>query len=290
MSSAKQFPVVILILLIIICPIYQKKLEINRSLLLKKTGAEYFLPSKFTAPASLEFKGIISDFLYLKISTFLGGKIMNKEMLEPGYADYFYRAADITTDLDPWFWDAYLINSLFLAWDFNRIDLASKLLGKASGYRSWDFNPPFYLGFYHYYFLKDNATASKYLMEAARRGGGPSYLVPLATRLSVYQNSFLPAIMLLGEQLKTTHDPAVKKHLQTRLKAIVELDKLEKKVAEYKKAYNRLPEKITDLLSAGLIESLPEDPYGGQFYLLPNGRVFTTSKLRFNQKIIDPSP
>lgn len=281
MNLTRLFPVLGLVLLIALCPIYQKKLEIKRSSLLEDSGMGYIIPSKFTAPASLEFKGIISDFLYLKMSTYLGGKIINKEMMDITQADFFYNAADIITSLDPWFWDAYLMSSMILAWDFNRLDLANTLLKKATENRTWDFNPPYYLGFNHYYFLKDNAKASTYFMEAARRGGGPSFILPLATRLAVYQNSLAPAIFLLEEQLKSTQDPFMAKQLQTRLKVVITLDKLEKKVAEYQKRNGRFPEKISDLISEKLIETLPEDPYGGEFYILPNGRVFTTSKLRF---------
>jgi len=281
MSLTRLFSGFCLILLIALCPVSQKFLEKKRSSILEKSGMGYVIPSKFTALASLEFKGIVSDFLYLKIATYIGGTIINKEMMNRNHADYFYNAADIITDLDPWFWDAYLMNSMILAWDFNRVDLANKLLKKATNYRTWDFNPPYYLGFNNYYFLKDNGTASQYLMEAARRGGGPSFLVPLATRLLVHQNNLTPAILLLEEQLKTTQDPLMMKHLQTRLKTIITLDKLEKKVKEYKKRYGRFPEKISDLISGKLIENLPEDPYGGEFYILTNGRVFTTSKLRF---------
>ena len=281
MKLAKPFSIVSLCLLIALCLVYQKNLEKKRTTLLEESGMGYILPSKFTAPASFEFKGIISDFLYLKMSTYLGGKIVNKEMMNRSQADFFYNTADIITDLDPWFWDAYLMSSMVLAWDFNRIDLANKLLKKATSYRTWDFNPPYYLGFNHYYFLKDNATASKYLMEAANRGGGPSFIVPLATRLSVYQNSLTPAILLLEEQLKTTQDPFMVKHLQTRLNVIIVLDKLEKRVTEYKKRYGHFPKKISDLITGKMIENLPKDPYGGKFYLLPNGHVFTTSNLRF---------
>ncbi len=173
------------------------------------------------------------------------------------------------------------MSSMTLAWDFNRIDLANKLLKKATSYRTWDFNPPYYLGFNHYYFLKDNAIASKYLMEAANRGGGPSFIVPLATRLSVYHNDFTPAILLLKEQLRSTQNPVMAKHLKTRLNAILTLDRLEKKVEEFKKHHGQFPKRISDLITAKLITSIPEDPYGGEFFIKPDGHVYTTSNLRF---------
>jgi len=62
------------------------------------------------------------------------------------------------------------------------------------------------------------------------------------------------------------------------------LSHLEKKVKEFKKIYGVFPVKIRDLLFRGLINTIPEDPYGGEFYILENGRVFTTSKMRIYQK------
>ncbi len=281
MKSTRLFSVLFLGLLIVLCPIYQKDFEKKRSTLLEESGMGYIIPSQFTGPASLEFKGIVSDFLFLKMSTYLGGKIVNKEMMDQSQADFFFKSADIITDLDPWFWDAYLMSSMVLAWDFGRIELANKLLKKGTENRTWDYKPPFYLGFNNYYFLKDNTTASKYLMEAAKRGDGPGFLVPLATRLAIYQNSLAPVILLLEDQLKTTQDPLIAKQLRTRLEAVILLDKLEKKVKEYKDSHGRFPSDLSDLVSDGLIAKLPEDPYGGKFYILSNGRVFTTSKLRF---------
>lgn len=273
-----------LIVLLIACPLYQQSLNEKRLALLAETTKGYIIPSKFSGPASLEFKGIVSDFLYLKISTFIGGKIVNKEMMDSTYADYFYNAAQIVTDLDPWFWDAYLMNSMILAWDFNRVDLAIKLLEKATEYRSWDFKPPYYLGFKYYYFKKDNDAAAEFFFEAVKRGGAPKFLLPLAARLSVYQNKLTPAILILEEQLKTTHDPVLAKQLRTRLEVLIKLDFLEKKVAEFKKTHGRFPDTLKDLVAENLIKTIPEDPYGGTFFITDNKRVFTTSEMRFVKK------
>lgn len=271
-------------MLIIACLFSQQQLEPKRQSILDETRMAYIMPSRFIKTASLEFEGIVSDFLYLKIATYIGGKIMDKEKIASSEADFFYQTADVITDLDPWFWDAYLMSSMLLAWDFNRFDLANALLKKATQNRDWDFNPPYHLGFNYYYFLRDTQNASHYLMKAAERGGGPDFLVPLATRLSVYESRLEPAIQLLSKQLETTVDPVMRKHLKTRLESIIILDKLEKKVREYKSIYDNYPKKLTDLITAKLIRRLPADPYGGQFYVLPNGRVFTTSELRFTKQ------
>ena len=282
MKSTGLIPVGCLLLLMVLSPLCQYHLDKKRSVIFQETTKGYIIPSQFSGPAALEFKGLVSDFLYLKISTYIGGKIMNRKKMDSSHADFFYQAANIITDLDPYFWDAYLMTSMFLAWDFGRVDLANRLLKKATIHRTWDFKPPYYLGFYSYYFLKDNATASQYLMEAARRGGGTS-LVPLATRLSVHQNDLAPAILLLKEQLKMTQDPFMSMHLRTRLQVIITLDRLEKKVVEFKKHHGHFPKKISELLAAKLIDHIPEDPYGGKFYIKPDGHVYTTSNLRFSK-------
>ncbi len=250
-----------------------------------KTGAmDYTLPSKFTGMAAMEFKGIVSDFLFLKASTFFGGKFIAKEMLEHEQAAYVYDAVDVITDLDPWFWDAYLFADMLLAWEFKQPDKANELLQKAQKYRTWDFKPPYYAGFNYFYFLKHNGQASTYLMEASKLAHAPSYLSALATRLSVYQNQFGPAIIFLKEILENTQNPAMEKQLETRLRALLILDDLEKKVTAFKAMYKSYPKNIAELVEKGFIKKIPQDPYGGKFFILENGRVFTTSKLIYNSK------
>lgn len=230
-----------LILLIFICPLYQQILAKKREKLLAVTHMGYYMPSKLSGPASLDFKGIISDFLYLKMSTFIGAEIIAKKNLKQNHAEHIFQAVDIITDLDPWFWDAYLIGDMILAWDFKRIDLANRLLLKAIEHRTWDFKPFYYLGFNYFYFLKDNDNGAQYLMEASKRPGGPSYLPALATRLATYQNKFDPAIIFLDDLIKSTQNPALKKQFKVRQKTMLILRSLEKKVDEFNAAYGYSP-------------------------------------------------
>ena len=259
--------------------IFQQKFTKYRKNLLNISPINYFIPSKVTSLVSLDFKGIVSDFLFLKVSTYLGDKVIKKESLDKNQAAFIYQAADIITDLDPWFWDAYLMADMVLAWDFKRIDLANKLLLKAKKYRTWDFKIPYYLGFNYFYFLHDNENGSKYLMEASKLPGSPKYLPALATRLSVYQNNYGPAIVFLTDLLKSTHASSSVITLQKRLKTLIILENLEKLVDKYEKLNKSLPTDLFDLVKKGFIDRIPDDPYGGKFILLPNKRVFTTSKM-----------
>jgi hypothetical protein len=42
-----------------------------------------------------------------------------------------------------------------------------------------------------------------------------------------------------------------------------------------------VPESVEELLRAGVLSPPPRDPYGGRFYLEPDGQVATTSKFTY---------
>ncbi len=263
-----------------LCFLFQKNLDEKRERFLEDNYVGYLLPSKIAGPVSLEFSGIVSDFLFLKASIFFGERILESQPLEgKRLASYLYEAMDIITDLDPWFWDAYLIANMMLSWDFNRVDLANQLLLKAREHRDWDFNPAYHLGFNHFYFLKDNQKGAEFLMEASDLPGAPTYLTTLAARLSIYENQYAPAIAFLSETLKNTQNPGLKKQYEKRLKALIIMERLERYVHAYRSKFNAFPETLQDLVKKGFIDSIPDDPYGGRFFLLENKRVYTSSKL-----------
>ena len=273
-----------LIFSMVSCFFVQQHLSDKREEFLKASYMAYTLPSKITGLLALEFKGIVSDFLFLKTTTFFGDKFIKQESVSEKQADYAYESIKIITDLDPWFWDAYLFADMLLTWDFGQIDQANDLLLKARSNRTWDFKPGYYLGFNHFYFLKDNKKGSRFLMEASKIPGAPSYLASLAARLSMYDNQYTPAIVFLNEILKTTQNQGLKKQYEKRLKTLVIMDKLEKNVHAYQAALGSFPETLQNLVDKGFIESIPDDPYGGQFILLKNKRVYTTSKMLLPKK------
>jgi len=76
-----------------------------------------------------------------------------------------------------------------------------------------------------------------------------------------------------------TSDPTRRKFLLLRLHALEKISVLEHKIQEYKKQYKTLPESLEQLVEKGLIEYIPEDPYGGIFHIVDKEQVYSTSKL-----------
>lgn len=242
------------------------------------------IPPALIKTISLGFKGVVSDYLLLKTMTFVGEKKGRNVKISKKEWKHVYNAINQITILDPHFWDPYVLAEMLLVWDGGMVDEGNSLLLNAARIRTEDYRPYFYLWFNHHYFLKESTKAEKFLELAAKKPGAPTYLTALASRLKLYSGQTASGIIFLEEILKDTIDPATREYLLKRLNALKIIAFLESKVVEYKNRFDAVPSSIHDMLSKGIISEIPEDPYGGYFYLSENGRIYTTSELREKKK------
>lgn len=250
----------------------------KRKTLPKGEDTAYVLPSPLLKLTALEFDGLASDFLFLRSLVFYGSTYERKEhpRIKQWELRWMYTMLNASTDLDPYFLDPYYFGEAALT-EGNRIKEANLLLEKGTRYRDWDWILPFYLGFNYFYFLHDNEKASERLMTAAKRPGAGSMLATLAARLAYQGKRTENAILFLEEMIKKTKDEIVSKQYKTRLNALKGVLYLERAVAVYKKKFGRTPGTLNELIETGILKKLPQDPYGGIFYLDPKGMVTTTS-------------
>jgi hypothetical protein len=286
MILSRIFPVVLLFVLI---PAYFGTLStvsrMNKSL---SAGDEtnILLPSPILKVTSLDFDGLASDALYFKAlvyygSTFIGNK--RRAISEAQYT-WLYNMLKTSTDLDPYFLDPYFLGNSILSWEANRVADSILLMKKGSQYRNWDYWLPFYIGFNYYYFLRDNTNASNYLMIASRKPGADPFYAYFAARLAYEGNRTENAIIFLEGILKTTKDETMRKDYVIRLDTLKAMLDLEKGVKVYKERLGSYPGKLYDLVEQRIIGRIPEDPYGGEFYIDKDGSVKTTSDLRYMKK------
>jgi len=251
----------------------------QRLAFLDQAPIHYSIPSTFTAPASLEFKGVVANYLFLKVMTNAGAELSRKEKTTRGMVDYIVESVETITDLDPRFWDPYLFSSLMLAWNFNEPEKANAILTKAENNLPDDYRPSYFKGFNYYYFLKDNEKAAEYMIKASKLPGSPAYLPYLATRLSVYSAEHKTAAAFLEQMIQTTRNEAIVRQLKMRLATINHLIVLEKHMMDYKTRFGLFPKHLEDLVSAGFLNEIPKDPHGGNYFIMDNNRVFTTSRM-----------
>lgn len=243
-----------------------------------ETPAGYMIPSKFSRILALGNHGLLSDYQFLKVATYIGGKGLAQQ--EMGEADWHFvkSGLEVVTDLDPYFVDPYILAEGILAWDAGQPQAANELLAKGAKYRTSDWRLPFYIGFNHFYFLKDYETAADYIITAAQLPGSPAYLQPLAARLAYYGGKSKTAVLFLQEMIAETNDPLLKKHLTKRLMALESAVVIEEAVEKFKAQEGRMPDPLSELIAAGYLAVFPVDPYGGTWGLMKNGRVYSSSR------------
>jgi hypothetical protein len=245
----------------------------------KGEDTAYVMPASILRITALEFDGLASDFLFLKSLVFLGSTFERKEepRVKPWEWKWLYHVLDASAGLDPYFLDPYYFGNANLTWDGGLIREANALLEKGSYYRNWDFLLPFYIGFNNFYFLDDNEKASEFLMEAARRPGASSIYADLAVKLAYKERRTENAITFQEYILEHTEDPRLRTEYETRLIALRGVLYLEKATAAYKQRFGRYPRNLQDLIKKHIIDKLPREPYGGNYYVDSYGKVKTTS-------------
>jgi len=242
------------------------------------TPTGYMIPSKFSRILALGNQGLLSDFLFLKIATHVGTKVGMEQPFGEGDWRFVASGLNVVTDLDPYFVDPYFLAEGLLAWDAGQPELANQLLAKGTNYRRNDWRLPFFIGFNNFYFLKDYETASGFIMAASQLPGSPDYLKTLGARLAYYGGKSKTALLFLQEMLAETDDPLLRQRLAKRLRALELAVMIEEAIGKFRARENRPPKSMDELLSSGYLHALPLDPYGGDWIMSKDGRVFSSSR------------
>ncbi|ANA40486.1 tetratricopeptide repeat protein [Geobacter anodireducens] len=192
-----------------------------------------------------------------------------------------YRAMSRTihsgVKLDPYNMDGYYFAQAILAWDVGKIDVANALLDYGMKFRNWDFQLPYFAGFNCAYFQEDYANAAKYFQRAAELSGNDLF-VSLTGRYLQESGQTNLAIDYLAAMAKEARNPDIRNSFQLRLEAFRQVLKVEQARDGFVAVNGRLPVSIDELLVTGFLVSLPQDPYGGTFFLEADGKIRTTSK------------
>lgn len=231
---------------------------------------------------SADQRELVGASLVMKVLMYFGG-LMEKPKTEiPGPPDYpaMSRIIHGSVQLDPYNMDAYYFAQAILVWDVGKVDLANSLLDYGMRYRTWDWYLPFFAGFNNAYFLKNYAAAAKYYQRAGELSGSDLFK-NLAGRYMQGAGQTELAIAYLSSMEKGEKNPAIRKSYWIRLNAFREVRRIEMARDSYRDKSGKMPATVAVLMEDGLLSPPPVDPYGGKFYLEPDGKVSTTSKFAF---------
>ena len=265
--------------------VYLLQLSLDRagdSRLREKAIAEmaYFPSGRFVRQAAIEYQGLAADLVWLRGIQYYGYHLMSDRKYE-----WLGHVFSILTSLDPRFTGAYHFGAITLAWDAAKPHEALDFLttGMKANPMSWQV--PFDAGFICYMVLRDYDRASTYFEVASKMPNAWFILARWAAIAKAKAGDFQTAREMWLDIFKSTENRKLKE-LVVRQLANLKLEeaiaRLQEAVQKFREDKKRLPADseerpfYNELLGAGYIERIPDEPYGGRFYL-KDGKVLTTT-------------
>ena len=169
--------------------------------------------------------------------------------------------------------DNYYIATAILPWE-GQLKSSQIILQRARISRPYDYQPALYEAINTYHFMKDAATASNILITASSQitdANNQIAMLNLAARWS--EKGYTPdtAEKIVIAMAKQSNNPEFKKYLLIRASRLKTLQKLQHAALTYSVKNKLKAKSFNDLLQSGLIESLPNDPFGFGYIIDHNG-------------------
>lgn len=232
---------------------------------------------------SAEQKELAGAVLLMKVFMYFGGvagKQAENIVTQPLDYREMERVIRIALHLDPYNTDGYYFAQSILVWDMKQYQAANNLLEYGMKYRTWDWFLPFSAGFNYAYFLKDYQNAAAMYIRTGEITGDPLY-ARLAGKYLQQSGQTAAAIAYLEMMARQSRDQTVINVFRIRIKALQEVELIEQARDRFSTDRQRLPSGVDELVAQGYLAKKPVDPYGGSFYLQPDGTVTSTSKFAF---------
>jgi tetratricopeptide (TPR) repeat protein len=244
-----------------------------------------YMPSgKTVKRLSLGYSSLLADIYWTRAVQYFGDKMNQRSMRY----DLLYPLLDITTDLDPHLIVTYEFGSLFLSQKppegAGQPEKAVALVEKGIRENPTYWRLYFTLGFIHYLDRRDYKAASAAFLKGSEVPGALPWMKVMAARMAEHGDDRSTAVYLWKAVYDTSIDPSVKEtavqHL-TSLRAEADIEQLEQRVKVYRERTGVLPARWSDMVRAGLLPGLPQDPNGAEYKLLPDGTVGVQDPAKF---------
>jgi hypothetical protein len=222
---------------------------------------------------------LAAEYATVKVLFYFGTivqKFTENVIIRPEFAN-MYRTLQTAVQLDPYNEDAYYFTQAAFTWELGRIKEVNQMLEYGMRFRTWDYWLPFYAGFNYAYFLKEYDRAATYMQRAAEISGNPLF-TKLTARYFYESNQTAMGLSFLDTAIANTKDPALKKTYEYRRDALLAVARFEQAMQRFAREQGRPVKNLHELVTSGILDKMPEDPYGGEFYLDADGRIRSSSQ------------
>jgi tetratricopeptide (TPR) repeat protein len=165
-----------------------------------------YLPSgEFIDQASLGYRNLAADLLWVKTVQYYGGYRLGKNDLA-----LFSHLVEVITDLDPQFTFAYLFGGLVIAEDLGYFEEGVAFIKKGIENNPADWWLVFELGFLNYVYARDYATAAHYFQLASRLPEADEIAKRFAAFVAAKAGHTETSIAMWEELSRTSDNPYIR--------------------------------------------------------------------------------
>lgn len=201
--------------------------------------------------------------------------VVNNFKMKPDELAILAKVQEDVSWLNPSHEDNYYIAAAILPWQ-GEVDPAQRILARATKARRYDYQPAFFYAFNLLHFNGDAAGASAWMREAAEflpEGNNRLHMQNLAAIWLDRVQDVDVAIGVVEAMAKEAKRRDFQNYLEKRATRLRTLKALRSAQAGYQQRFNRPLVAVQDLVNAGIITELPQDPFGFGFEIDRNGRV-----------------
>ena len=254
----------------------QERLDAQQSAIQSEDDQVTLRSSKLVKALSLEYAPLMADIYWTRVVQYFGNKHAGKQV----DLRLLWPLLDVTSVLDPQLMPVYHFGSMFLSdappRGAGRPDLAAELLERGIRANPDQWRLYYDLGFVYYFDMKDYPKASAAFYEGSKNPAALIWMKIMAAKIAAEGNSAQTSIFLWQDVYNTTKDPSIKEnalnHLQL-LRAQEDLKQIDALVKEYEKRVGRRPQRVSELVPAGLLQGVPVDALGYPYTLSEDGKA-----------------
>jgi len=212
--------------------------------------------------ASGSFRGLCAGLFYIRGILALSEEIGDFN----ARIDWVQRNFAVAMALDPKLIQGYFFAGVVVGRNQEGIIKGIQFLEKGlnNNPRAWQI--PYWIGF-NYYQLQNFLKAAEFYEKAAGFYDAPKFLKSIQPIYYYRAGEPELGVMYLEGLLQSVKDPGQLEWINGKLKWLKDIVYLEDKIKQFKVLYGHCPQTLDKLIEIGLLKDIPQDPFGGGYYL-----------------------